>query len=257
MKNKVLGSVLGSALLAGSTAVVADSPFAAENFSSTLTFTTDYTFRGVTFSEDDFAIQGSFDWGNGPWFAGAWASSTTPYSESGLGGTAELDLYFGWADNVGGVDLMVMPLWYTFPGESGAGDNTTFELWTSAGMGFDNLPGTPYVTLSANYAPEYFDCDTCANSDGDADSALYTSIAVAFALPDGWGLDFLYGYQDVGGTGENAFFADDYSHVQVGLTKSAAGFDFDVRYHDNKDASTIGKGFAKDSEVEFTVSRSF
>ncbi|EGH00181.1 hypothetical protein imdm_1706 [gamma proteobacterium IMCC2047] len=83
------------------------------------------------------------------------------------------------------------------------------------------------------------------------------SLGVAFALPGGWGLDFLYGDQDVGGTASNDFFVDDYSHVQVGVTKSAAGFDFDIRYHDNDDASTIGKGFAKDSEVEFTVSRSF
>lgn len=249
MKNKVLGTVMGAALLAGSGAAVADSPFAAENFSSTLTFTTDYTFRGVSFSEDDPAIQGSFDWGYGPWFAGAWASSTTPYSSSGIGGTMEIDYYFGWADNVGGIDLMVMPLWYTFPGQSGSRDDTTFELWTSAGFGFDSLPGTPYVTLSANWSDEYFD---------NGDDSLYLSIAVAFALPGGWGLDFLYGDQDVGGAGENDFFADDYSHWNVGLTKSAAGFDFDVRYHDNDDASKLGDdAFAKDGEVEFTVSRSF
>ncbi len=250
MKNKVLGSVLGATLLAGSTAVVADSPFAAENFSSTLTFTTDYTFRGTTFSDNDPAIQGSFDWGNGPWFAGAWATSTNATDADTVSGTMEIDYYFGWADNVGGIDLMVMPLWYTFPGQdTGASrDDTTFELWTSAGMGFDNLPGTPYVTLSANWSDAYFD---------NGDDALYTTIAVAFALPEGFGIDFLYGHQDVGGKGENDFFADDYSHWNVGVTKSAAGFDFDVRYHDNKDESTIGKGFAKDGEVEFTVSRSF
>ncbi len=250
MKNKVLGSVLGAALLAGSTVVVADDMFAAENFSSTLTFTTDYTFRGTTFSDNDPAIQGSFDWGNGAWFAGAWASSTNATDGDGLSGTMEIDYYFGWADNVGGVDLMVMPLWYTFPGQetSGSRDDTTFELWTSAGMGFDNLPGTPYVTFSANWSDAFFD---------NGDSSLYTSLAVAFALPGGWGFDVLYGHQDVGGTGENDFFADDYSHWNAGLTKSAAGFDFDVRYHDNDDVSTIGEGFAKDGEVEFTVSRSF
>lgn len=259
MKNKVLGTVVGAALLAGSGAAVADSPFAAENFSSTLTFTTDYTFRGTTFSDNDPAIQGSFDWGNGPWFAGAWASSTnatdsddisTSGDGAGVSGTMEIDYYFGWADNVGGIDLMVMPLWYTYPGQesSGSRDDTTFELWTSAGMGFDSLPGTPYVTLSANWSDEYFD---------NGDDSLYLSIAVAFALPGGWGIDFLYGDQDVGGAGENDFFADDYSHWNVGLTKSAAGFDFDVRYHDNEDVDKIGEGFAKDGEVEFSISRSF
>lgn len=257
MKNKVLGSVLGAALLAGSTVAVADDMFAAENFSSTLTFTTNYTFRGTTFSNDEAAIQGSFDWGNGAWFAGAWASSlvdqdtTAGFAALKGGATMEVDYYFGWADNVGGFDLMVMPLWYTFPGQdSGTSrDDTTFELWTSAGIGFDNLPGTPYVTLSANWSNEYFD---------NGDDSLYTSLAVAFALPGGFGLDFLYGHQDVGGVGENDFFADDYSHYAVGLTKSAAGFDFDVRYHDNNDEDDIGKdSFALGGDVVISVSRSF
>lgn len=269
MKSKVLGSVLGAALLAGSGAVVADNPFAAENFSSTLTFTTDYVFRGTTFSNNDAAIQGSFDWGNGPWFAGAWASSLAEVDTAGGGGgNMEVDYYFGWADNVAGLDLMVMPLWYTFPGQEGGSnggrDDTTFELWTSAGMGFDNIPGAPYLTLSVNYSPEFFDCTFCT---GDADSSLYYSLGVAFSLPEGFGIDFLYGYQDVGGnslTGssvKNDFFGDDYAHWNVGLTKSAAGFDFDVRYHDNEEVKNLnawfGGDFASDGDLVLSVSRSF
>jgi len=267
MKNKVLGSVLGAALLAGSTVAVADDMFAAENFSANFTITTDYTFRGTSFSNEDVAIQGGFDWGNGAWFAGTWASSQIdlesfdPAGTGGGGTTVELDYYFGWADNVGGVDLMVMPLWYTYPGaedQTGARDDFTFELWTSAGMGFDNLPGTPYVTLVANYSPEFFDSKFIS---GDADSALYTSINVAFALPSGWGIDFTYGHQDVGGKLSNDFFGDDFSHTEIGLTKSAAGFDFDVRYHDNSEVDDLNAwavaDFAKDGDIEFSVSRSF
>ncbi|MEZ5525187.1 MAG: TorF family putative porin [Pseudomonadales bacterium] len=269
MKNKVLGTVMGAALLAGSGAAVADDMFAAENFSATLTFTTDYVFRGTTFSNNDAAIQGSFDWGYGPWFAGAWASSQGELDTGGgsAGATMELDLYFGWADTVGPFDLMVMPLWYTYPGQEGGSgggrDDQTFELWTSAGMGFDSLPGTPYVTLSVNYSDEFFDCTACT---GDAEEALYYSLGVAFALPDGWGIDFLWGHQDVGGDStsgsvNNDFFGDDYDHWNVGLTKSAAGFDFDIRYHDNEDAdklnSYLGADFASDGDLVLSVSRSF
>jgi len=254
MKNKILGSVMGAALLAGSSVALADNPLAAENFSSTLTFTTSYAFRGTTFSGEEPAIQGSFDWGQGAFFAGMWASSTDnsnqddSFTKVGIGGEMEIDYYFGWADNVGGVDLMVMPLLYTFPGQDGDGarDDTTFELWTSAGMGFDNLPGTPYVTLSANWSDEYFD---------NGDDALYTSLAVAFALPQGYGIDFLYGHQDIGDT--NDFFGTDYDHYSVGLTKSASGFDFDLRYHDNEDEAAIGEGFAFGGDVVFSLSRSF
>lgn len=262
MKNKVLGTVMGAALLAGSSVAVADDMFAAENFSANFTITTDYTFRGTTFSNDDVAIQGGFDWGYGSWFAGTWASSQVELDTAGGGGsTVELDYYFGWADSIGPIDAMIMPLWYTYPGQeggsSGGRDDMTFELWTSWGLGFDNLPGTPYVTLIVNWSDEFFDCTACTNSDGDADDALYTALNVAFALPEGFGIDFTYGHQDVGGTGANDFFADDYSHVEVGLTKSVAGFDLDLRWHDNKDVSTIGDGFAKDSETEFSISRSF
>lgn len=271
MKNKVLGSVLGAALLAGSSVAVADDMFAAENFSANLTFTTDYTFRGTTFSNDDMAMQGGFDWGYGSWFVGTWASSQIELDTVGGGGsTVELDFYFGWADNVGGIDLMVMPLWYTYPGQEGGAnggrDDKTFELWTSAGMGFDNLPGTPYVTLIANYSPEFFDCTAATCSSGEAEAALYTAINVAFSLPGGWGLDFTYGKQDVGGSSldgsvENDFFADDFSHTEIGLTKSAAGFDFDIRYHDNSEVnklnSYVPSDFAKDGDLEFSVSRSF
>lgn len=270
MKNKVLGTVMGAALLAGSSVAVADDMFAAENFSANFTITTDYTFRGTTFSNDDVAIQGGFDWGYGSWFAGTWASSQVELDldpaldPNNGGGTVELDYYFGWADNVGGVDVMIMPLWYTYPGQEGGSNggrnDYTFELWTSWGMGFDNLPGTPYVNLMINYSPEFFDCDFCADGD-EAEDALYTAINIAFALPQGFGIDFTYGHQDVGGAGENDFFGDDYNHYEVGLTKSWAGFDLDLRWHDNSEVDDLNawavNDFAKDGDVEFSVSRAF
>ena len=84
---------------------------------------------------------------------------------------------------------------------------------------------------------------------------------MAFSLPEGFGIDFLYGDQDVGGKGGNGFFADDYTHWNVGVTKSAAGFDFDVRYHDNEDLRKINAGgaidFASDGDLVLSVSRSF
>ena len=53
-----LGS-MGTALAADDAAT---SPFAAENFSATLTMTSNYMYRGISFSSDSAALQGSFDW---------------------------------------------------------------------------------------------------------------------------------------------------------------------------------------------------
>ena len=252
----------------------------AENFSATLTFTTDYAFRGTSFSEFDPAIQGSFDWSYGPWFAGAWGSSTKPENS---GSTFEIDYYFGWSDTVAGLDVTISPLLYTFPGQGGTIDDTTFELWTSWGYGFADFPGAPYVQLDVNWSPRYFN---------DGDSALYWKPSIAFSLPNGFGLDIAYGYQDVGGLNTfvpaipalpeippipgigfpgspampavpasgnvpNEIFFDDYSHWEIGITKSLLGFDLDLRYHDNQDVEVLGNGFALDSEVVFSIARSF
>jgi len=230
MKNTVLGTVMGAALLAGSGAALADGPLAAENFSGTLTATSDYTYRGMTFSDGGPAIQGSMDWGTGPWFAGAWASSW----DSGTTANMEVDYYFGWADAVGGVDLMVMPIWYTYP-EADFGDHI-FEIWLSAGMGFD-VAGAPYVTLGLDYSDDYF---------GPEATHLYGNVAVT-AGPVG--IDVTYGNQDFEGPG------GDYSYYNIGVSGSAAGFGWDVRYHDTSDEDDIGS-LALDGETVFTISRS-
>lgn len=266
--NKIKTILLAGLLSISSVGPVAaqDGAFAAENFSATLTFTTDYTFRGTTFSADEPAMQGSFDWGYGPWFAGAWGTSTINQNTYAPGGELEIDYYFGWADNIGGVDLAIFPVFYTFPGQhdraavaddpattadesqDAARDDFTFELWTSIGYGFEGIPGTPYVNLEFDWSPEYFE---------NGDSSFYWKPSIAFSLPNGFGFDVAYGYQDVGGAGKNDFFGDDYSHYEIGITKSIVGFDLDLRYHDNLDEDLIGAGFALESELVFSIARSF
>ena len=230
-------------------------PFAAENFSATMTFTTDYTFRGTTFSDRDPALQGSFDWGYGSFFAGAWGSSTNATDDNMVGGTLEVDFYVGWADAVGGFDLMVMPLLYVFPGQNGSGarNDTTFELWTSIGHSLEGMLGSPYVNVAVNWSPDYFDHVTYP----DGGSALYIKPSVSFALAENFGVDFAYGYQDVGGLGANDFFLDDYAHIEIGVTSSLLGFGLDLRYHNNLDENVIGQGFALGDKIVFSISRSF
>lgn len=240
MKNKVLGTVMGAALLASSGAALADSPFAAENFSSTLTFTTDYVFRGASLSDGNPAIQGSFDWGQGPWFAGVWGTNWASEENANL----EVDYYFGWADNVGGVDLMVMPIWYSYPGSAAEGDYETLELWTSAGMGFDNVPGAPYVTLGLDLSDNY----------ADSGSSVHSTIAVAFTVGD-FGIDAKYGYMDV--DGDNGVAAYDYGYYNVGVSTSVSGFGIDLRYHDTSDEDVIGEDLARQGDTVLSVSRSF
>jgi uncharacterized protein (TIGR02001 family) len=289
MKNKVLGSVLGAALLAGSGSAMAGtaedilaSVGNSDNWSASVGFSSDYVFRGTTFNYGDPSIFGGFEWGNGPWFAGVWATSQgdldldANFALANGGATMELDYYFGWADNVAGLDLMVMPLWFTYPGQEGGGSGSgstrndlTFELWTSVGFGFDNIPGSPYVTLGLNYAPWFFDSDVYNGTQYAQDkspTAIYSSINVAVSLPNGYGVDWTLANQDVGGefvsgVPRNDYFGDDFTHWNIGVTKNAAGFDFDVRYHANNNSLKLNQwyGFehALDGDVVWTISRAF
>jgi uncharacterized protein (TIGR02001 family) len=67
--------LVNTALFAG-IAFADGGAFADENFSAAIYLTTDYVDRGISFSDEDPAIQGSFDYAHprGP-FIGIWASS--------------------------------------------------------------------------------------------------------------------------------------------------------------------------------------
>ena len=108
--------------------------------SANLAFTTDYRWRGVSFSDGDFAVQGGFDLAheNG-FYAGVWASSIETYGgilDTQLietldpddvpttlavptflsGGETELDLYGGFAGGKDALGYDVGVIWYFYPG---------------------------------------------------------------------------------------------------------------------------------------------
>ena len=227
-----------------SSVVLADtetSALSTEHFSATVALTTDYAFRGTTSTASDAALQGSIDWSYKGFFAGVWGSNTA----ENAGSTLEIDYYFGWVGNLHGVELRLMPLWYTFPGQDTV-DDTSFELNTQAAYRFTELPGSPRLALGISWSPEYFD---------GGDRAYYVRPVIDFALPHDVQLSVGYGYQDIGD--RNRLLADDYTHFDVGVSRSWLGFTLAVAYHHNMDVKKLGKGFALDKEWIFTMSRGF
>ena len=226
------------------------------NFSATLTFRTNYVFRGTSFSGNEGTIQGSFDWTYGNWFVGVFGSSLDNqnqdrnFNKLGIGGEFELDYILGYANSFNGFDWMIMPVIYTYPGQDaiGARNDTTLEVFTSISRQLENVVGSPVVKFEFSWSPEYFE---------HADRSLYYRGSIALTLANEFGLDFGYGYTDIGET--NDFFVVSYSHWDIGLTQSALGFDFDLRYHDtsSNDEQALGVGFALDSEIVFSITRNF
>ncbi len=230
----------------GSGAAYAEGAFAKENFSNTIYLTTDYIYRGQSFTSEDPAIQGSFDWSYNNWYAGVWGSNIELPNSS-----LELDYYAGYASSAGGLDYDVMVIYYNFPSaeDSGEPEYDFVELWLTLGHGFDTAL-SPYVSLMGAYSPDF------TLEDGDA---FYLKGTLALSLGNDWGFDVALAYQDV--DGDDATDGYSYAHWEIGLTKTIHDFNFDLRYHDTEeddDHVDFFEGTAKiDDRIVFTISRTF
>lgn len=118
--------------------------------SASVDLVSDYRFRGVSFSAEDPAIQGSFDIAHeSGFYFGAWASSL---EDSPLYGSTEVDLYAGWSGDVAaGLSADVGLLYYVYPnGNDLVGDSDYFEPYASLTAAF----GPVEATVGAAYAFE-------------------------------------------------------------------------------------------------------
>lgn len=105
---------------------------------------TDYRFRGISLSDKDpqATAEVSISHESGL-YAGVWASNVALVDDAD---DLELDVYAGYATDVGGVSLDVGAVYYLYPGN---GDFNYVELLAS--VGFAAGPAT--ITLGAAYAP--------------------------------------------------------------------------------------------------------
>ena len=259
MKNFTPILLAGSLALGSIGTAVAEETgaFAEENFSATLTMTSNYMYRGLSFSDDHAALQGSFDWGYGNFFAGIWASSLS--DQSGSGYELENDFYAGYANSTAGIDWFVMPIYYYFhhndESDTGNTDADVLEVWLDASYA---LTDTFNLHGMYAYSPDFF---------FESGDAHYFRGDVTMALPSGFSLTVGAGYQDVEGDNPNFVSGNgwDYTHWDVSISKDVAGFNLNLMYSDTSEDSatdTINTGFFADTGntddiVVFTVSRSF
>jgi len=157
--------VMGAAL-AATLAYPAQAQEKKLTLSGTAALTTDYIFRGLSFTDEGPAIQGSFDATYGIFYAGMWASNIE------LDGTSvEIDYYAGIRPTWRGISFDIAALYYTYPG---ANDNLAeadyFELKTKAAYTF----GEKLTLAVTNYWSPEFTFET-----GEAD-ALEFSATYAF-----------------------------------------------------------------------------
>ncbi len=240
------------ALLATSSVSTAadDTSFYGFTPSASVALTTDYMWRGVSQSNNDPAIQGSFDLSHeSGLYVGAWGSNV----EFGDQNTSmELDVYGGFSRDTdfGGIlpfaftyDLGVLRYEYTASPDSGF-----TELYFGGAVSpFENF------NLSAYW---YYGLKIDHTKPGE-----YTDISADYTLPDSLGGITILAHAGYYNQKNTSVSGDDYWDWKVGIAKDIGGFNFEVAYFDTD--NTGGGGVyggsqsLNDGRVVATISREF
>ena len=198
-------------LLAG---LPASAPAGAANFNRYLLLTTDYVFRGVTYSDGHPAAQLgadlAFDRG---FYAGVWGSTVDISIESITDRDLEIDYYLGYRHDVSsnwsfGANLVA----YTFPGTSGAFDYDYQEYGLN--VNYDDRAWLEYA----------FSPDLLHSGQHTHNISFYMEWPCAVGTKVGAGAGY-YFVSDLSG--------DNYGYWQLGVTRPFTRFDLDLRYHDS------------------------
>jgi uncharacterized protein (TIGR02001 family) len=234
---KIMKKLIGAAMLAGAAVAGTAGVASADDgsVSGSVSVVSDYVFRGISQTGNSAAIQGSFDYTNGIFYAGTWGSSV------GFTNGTELDGYFGVTPTVGPVSLDFGVLGYFYPSADDDGAN---EDYYEAKVAAHITPVEP-ITIGAvvYYSPDFF---------GETGKATYWEVNGSYAVSDALSFSAAYGTQDVDD------FAGSYDNWNVGASYAAYGFKFGLMYTDTKDAFENGYGSKADTNgrVVFTVGRS-
>lgn len=240
MKKILSLPLLSAALVFNSGAQAATTLFDSE-LSANIGLVSQYSFRGITQSDEGPALQGGFDITHSSGlYAGLWASNVD--FNDGDEASVEIDLYGGFANTVDKFSYDVGVIYYAYPGADSSLDYDFWEGKLEVGYDFDLF----YATAGLNYSPDYF-----AGS-GDA---LYSSLGVEIPLPKDFILSGHVGYQAI--DDNSAFGTDDYMDWSVGLGYTYEGFDLSLQYVDTDLDEPGDCADGCDAKILFGISRSF
>lgn len=208
------GCLLASAcLLFSHTTVAAEA-------SGYLVLTSDYVFRGVSYSDGDPAVQlgGELALENGL-YAGVWASTTDISNGPGRQRDRELIYYVGVDREIGnhwslGANLVA----YTYPGQSGGFDYDYEEI--SLAVNYRDR-----AWLEFSYSPDLYHSGRAARN-----IDLFTEWPLPKQFVMGAGIGH-YDPSDLTGAA--------YTYWQIGITRPLGIVDVDLRFHDTSAAVPI------------------
>lgn len=211
MKASAWSSAVLTGLLLLARPVAAQESEVPVEFSGSATLVSDYTFRGISQTLEDPAIQGGIDMsGPGTLYLGVWGSSLN-FGETPVDDRAytEVDVFGGVAPTLGGLDFDLGFVYYAYPGTSDSYDYDFLELGLGVSRGFAAVT----AGVSAAFSPDYF---------GASESALYLGGSLEVPIPSTTiSLAASLGNQTI--DDNDAFGTPNYMDWSVGATIDAWG----------------------------------
>jgi uncharacterized protein (TIGR02001 family) len=221
---KLMGvAMLAGATVAGAGVASADEP----TISGSVTLATDYVYRGVSQTENGPAIQGSFDYTNGNFYAGVWGSNVDfgGYYGISVDVPMELDIYAGITPTIGPVSADFGVIGYFYPGaDEDMLASGEWNYWELKAAGSVNPSEALTLGAALYWSPELA---------GDGGDGLYYEVNGALALSDAFSLSGAVGQQSADATGyftTTGANVDEYTTWNFGGTLAKHGFEFDLRY---------------------------
>nr|WP_321359497.1 TorF family putative porin [uncultured Hyphomonas sp.] len=204
--------------------------YAEGEWSGNVSMTSDYVWRGISQSNEDPAIQGGFDYSNGMFYAGTWASNVD-FSDEPDDANLEVDLYGGLAgETESGISWDVGFIYYGYPDAENS-DYDFVELQGALGYTF-----TSGISVGGAV---YWDPDN---------ENVYVEGSAGYSFTENFSMDASVGNYtyDAGG---------DYTNWSLGGTYSLPiGIDVDVRYWDTDGEDIYGS--TADERVVLTLAKS-
>jgi uncharacterized protein (TIGR02001 family) len=225
------------------------------DFTGSVAFLTDYTFRGISQTDSKPAVQGGLEWAytfknDISIYTGIWASNVD--FDDGDQAQAEVDLTGGVRGTIDKFSWQLGFTYYYYPGAKVAGDQYDYYEFSVKGgydFGFVNLTGL------VAYSPDYFfETGTGVYVSGDA------AIPLPFAEKFEPAITLHVGHQSI--DDNTKFGTPDYIDWAIGVTGKIDNFVLALQYVDTdikKSECFAGSGITKTCEgrVVFSVTRPF
>jgi len=220
LKAACAAALLGGGLLASGVAVAADEPatWLPENFTASVTVTSDYAFRGISQTLNDPAGQFNGEWtpGGGPIYIGAFVSyiNFRDFATGNKTAAVEVDALAGVRGEYNILKWDVGAVFYVYPGQNhnNLGLATNFNYAEGAVKTSWDVMKLFSIVANVNASPNY---------QGDSGTGLYAEAGIDATLPFDINVSGRFGRQWIE---QNAVFGvPDYNTWSISFSREFFG----------------------------------